>query len=144
MILIDANVFLEVLLGRKKAGECEALLNKVSKGDEQAVVSSLSIHGIESFMGGGQAVTGFLQNLAGSRGLSVLQTDVSEEIAVSLLSASIRRDFDDSLQYYLAKKTGSRCIVSFDSHFDGLDILRVEPAELLGENDSTVPGSRQS
>ncbi len=144
MILIDANIFLEVLLDRKKAHECEALLNRVSKGEEQAVVSYFSIHGIESFMGSGRALTEFLQNLAASRGLSIQQADLSEEIAVSLLFVSIRRDFDDSLQYYLAKKTGSRCIVSFDAHFDGLDIQRVEPAELLDENGSSRPAPRRS
>jgi predicted nucleic acid-binding protein len=41
----------------------------------------------------------------------------------------IDRNHDDSMQYYVAKKSGAEKIVSFDHHFDGLDIPRAEPKE---------------
>jgi len=42
-------------------------------------------------------------------------------------------DFDDCLQYYVAKKLGAEAIVSFDKHFNGLDIPRKEPEEVLSK-----------
>ena len=40
-------------------------------------------------------------------------------------------DFDDTLQYYVAKKLGVDALVSFDKHFDKVDIRRLEPRDLL-------------
>ncbi len=36
------------------------------------------------------------------------------------------------MQYYVAKKVGAEGIVSFDKHFDGLDLRRLEPNAVLG------------
>jgi len=131
LILVDTNIFLELLLNQKRADECEAFLERVSKGEEEAVVSHFSVHGIESFLGEGPALTNFLKGLATSKGLSIHESGLSEEIAVSMLAQSINRDFDDSLQYFLAKKLGAQSIVSFDGHLDGLDVERTEPVDHL-------------
>jgi predicted nucleic acid-binding protein len=131
LILLDTNIFLELLMDRNKAGDCAALLEKVSTGEREAVVSHFSLHSVEAVIGEGDGLLDFLRNVENSIGLSVHDTDVSDEIAVSLLSKTLGRDFDDSLQYYLAKKLGVDCIVSFDRHFDGLDVKRSEPSELL-------------
>ncbi len=40
-------------------------------------------------------------------------------------------DYGDTLQYYVAKKTGAEAIVSYDKHFNNLDIPRREPREYL-------------
>ena len=120
LILLDTNIFLELLMDRDKAGDCEALLERV-----------FSLHAVEAVIGEGDGLLDFLRNVENSLGLSVHDTDVSDEIAISLLSKTLGRDFDDSLQYYLAKKLGVDCIVSFDRHFDGLDVKRSEPSEIL-------------
>ena len=52
-------------------------------------------------------------------------------MAAALISQKIKRDFDDTLQYYVAEKLGADAIVSYDEHFDDLDIRRMEPQELL-------------
>jgi predicted nucleic acid-binding protein len=131
LILLDTNIFLELLMDRDKAGDCEALLERVSTGEREAVVSHFSLHAVEAVIGEGDGLLDFLRNVENSLGLSVHDTDVSDEIAISLLSKTLGRDFDDSLQYYLAKKLGVDCIVSFDRHFDGLDVKRSEPSEIL-------------
>jgi len=41
---------------------------------------------------------------------------------------TIPKDFDDALQYYVAKKLGAEMMVNFGRHFDGLDIPRIEPS----------------
>ena len=131
MILIDTNVFLELLLGRKRAEECERLLDLVSKGEIEAVVTHFSVHALEAILKDSEALIRLLRNIQYSSGLYVYSTDLTEEEAIAIVSQKIGRDFDDSLQYYVAKKLGAECIVSFDKHFDGLDIPRVEPKHIL-------------
>jgi predicted nucleic acid-binding protein len=41
MLLVDANIFIELLLGQEKAVECENFLKKISSGELEAVVSNL-------------------------------------------------------------------------------------------------------
>lgn len=135
MILIDTNIFLELIYDQEKASDCEALLNMVSNGEEEAAVSHFSIHAVEALIGGRDVrLVDFLRDVENSRGLSVHETNLSDEIAACLLSKNTKLDFYDSLQYYLAKKIGASAIVSFDRHFDGLDVIRLEPEEFLTQN----------
>lgn len=64
-------------------------------------------------------------------GLSVYETSLEDEMAVSMLMDKVKLDFDDALQYYLAKKLGVEAIVSYDRHFDKTDIKRREPSEYI-------------
>lgn len=129
MILLDTNVFLEYLLDRKNADDCGRLLAKLSRGETEGVVTRFSIHTIETVYKS-PLLRGFLTNIDRSLGLTVRDTATAEEAEVALLSESIGRDFDDAMQYYAAKKSGAEKIVSFDRHFDGLDIPRVEPKDV--------------
>lgn len=131
MILIDTNIFLELLLGRSRADECEALLNAISEGKVEAIVTHFTIHAIEAILRKSELIEIFLRNLERSIGLYIYDTDISDELAASIISKQIKRDFDDSLQYYVAKKLGAKAIISFDKHFNGLDIPCLEPKEAL-------------
>ncbi len=133
MILVDTNIFLEVLLGRTRADECAVLLNDMSSGDVQGVVTRFSVHAIEAMLGdkSEEKLTTFLRGLNQTYGLTVHDTSTADEVAVSLLKGKIGRDFDDSLQYFVAKRLGVQSIVSFDRDFDGLDIPRREPKDLV-------------
>ena len=132
MILVDTNIFLEVLLGRTRADECANLLNGMSSGETQGVVTRFSVHAIEAILSdkGEEELTAFLRGLDQTHGLTVHDTSTTDEVAVSLLKGKIGKDFDDSLQYYVAKKLGVQSIVSFDKDFDGLDIPRREPKDI--------------
>ncbi len=131
MILIDTNILLEFLLGRKRKIECKRLLDLASAGEVEATVTHFSLHAVEAIMGGGENLALLLANLERSEGLYVYDTTVSDEVAAVVLGGKIRRDFDDALQYYVAKKVGAEGIVSFDRHFDGLDVRRLEPTAVL-------------
>lgn len=131
MILLDTNIFLELLLGQKRAAECESLLALVSKGEIEATVTHFAVHAVQAALTPGKSLETFLRNLEHSVGLYIYDTNLSEEMAAALISEKIDRDFDDGLQYYVAKKLGVDAIVSFDEHFDGLDIRRAEPHDLL-------------
>jgi predicted nucleic acid-binding protein len=131
LILLDTNIFLELLLNQRRAEECEKLLELVSKGQTEATVTHFSVHAVEAIVGDAKSLASFLRNLEHSLGLSVYDTTTSDEMAAALISQEIGLDFDDTLQYYAAKRLGADAIVSFDEHFDKLDIRRVEPHDLL-------------
>jgi predicted nucleic acid-binding protein len=123
-------VFVEVLMGRGRLQASKDLLERVSKGEEDAVASHFSIHSIEVLMSrSGLDIGTFLRNIEQSAGLIVYETSVSEEAAASVLMKEFGMDFGDALQYYVAKKLGAKEIVSYDMDFEGLDIPRVEPKE---------------
>jgi len=134
LILVDTNIFLEVLLGRKKADESADLINRISRREIEGVVTRFSVHAIEAMIGDerDEKLAVFLRGLDQTYGLTVHDTSTTDEVAVSLLKGKIGKDFDDALQYYVAKKLGVQSIVSFDKDFDGLDIPRREPKDIIG------------
>lgn len=131
MIVIDTNVFLELFLGQTKAKDCEVLLNEVSEGKIEAVVTHFTVHAVEAALGSSQLLIAFLRNLESSQGLSIYYTGISEEISIAMLMERMGLNFDDALQYYVAKRLGAETIVSFDKHLDNLDVPRVEPSQVV-------------
>jgi len=131
MLLIDTNVFLELMLGRERADECERFLDKVSSGELEAAVSKFTVHAVEALLNDPNLILAFLRNVQNSLGLSVYETSLEDEIATSMLMDKLKLDFDDALQYYIAKKLGAKAIVSYDKHFDRVDIQRKEPSAFL-------------
>lgn len=119
------------MLGQSKAAECEELLDAISKGRIEAVVTHFTVHAVEAVLGSGEPLITFLRNLENSLGLSVFETGVTEEISAAMLTKRESLDFDDALQYYVAKRLGAQAIVSFDKHFDKLDVPRIEPSRLI-------------
>jgi predicted nucleic acid-binding protein len=134
LILLDTNVLLEVVFGRSRAKECRVLLDRMSEGEVSGVVTRFSVHAMEAILGGKakDKLNPFLRGLEQTQGLSIYDTSTTDEIAASMVMERIERDFDDSLQYYVAKKLGVQSIVSFDKDFDGLDIPRREPKDFAG------------
>ncbi len=133
MILLDTNIFLEMFLKQDRAAQCERLLNRISEGELEAVVTRFSVHAVEAILGKAETVSIFLRNLERSSGLVVYDTGNTDEIATTIVQRKTKLDFDDALQYFVAKKLAVDYIVSFDRHFDGLDIERTEPSVLLGK-----------
>jgi predicted nucleic acid-binding protein len=132
MFLIDTNIFLELFLGQEKAEECEKLLEKISRGELEAIISKFTVHAIEATLNNPTLILAFLRNVQNSLGLSVYETSVEEEMAASMLMDKVKLDFDDAIQYYIAKKLGVEAIISYDKHFDTVDIKRKEPSAFAG------------
>ena len=74
-----------------------------------------------------------------SAGLSIYDTNASDEMAAALIAEKMGFDFDDTLQYYVAKKLDVDALVSFDKHFDKVDIRRLEPRDLLHSSQAENP-----
>jgi len=131
VLLVDTNIFLELFLGQKRAEDCERFLEKTSIGELEATITKFTIHAIEAILDDSTLILAFLRNLQNSLGLNVYETSLEDEMAASMLMDKIKLDFDDSLQYYIAKKLGVKAIVSYDKHFDQVDIERKEPADFI-------------
>ncbi len=131
LVLIDTNIFLELFLNQNNAIDCEELLQRIWEGKQRAVVTHFSVHAVEAILKNGEPLVMFARNIENSAGMRVYETTIEDEIAIAILSDKIGMDFDDALQYYVAKKIGVGAIVSFDRHFDKLNIPRIEPSKLI-------------
>ena len=126
-------MFIEAALAQERAQECEELLTAVSERRVEATVSHFTVHGVAAVLARGRRLLEFFRAIEGSQGLSVYDSSVSDELSAAILSEKIGRDFDDALQYFVAMKVGAEAIVSFDGHFDGLNIPRLEPSKVLAK-----------
>jgi len=125
--VIDTNIFLEYLLGQEKADACFKAIEQISEGEEDAVISSFSLHSIEVILLRknliGQLKT-FLDNLETLLFIRVYYTTVTEEKEVLDVMSETGLDFDDSVQYYLAKKLNAG-LMTLDKHFDKVKGVKV-------------------
>jgi predicted nucleic acid-binding protein len=134
MYLVDTNVFLEVLLSGSRKDECKRFLDHIRNGRKKGVVTDFSIHSILVIMEGfgkRRALKVFLRSLLSYEGLSVYPTTLLDEVDAIDLSYETNLDLDDAIQYRVASALKVQGIVSFDKHFDGLEISRVEPIQIL-------------
>ena len=135
MLVVDANVVLEVLYRRAKWREAKAFLDRVKMGELSACMLHFAVHAISAILGEPGLVSRFLREVASWRGLRVIDLPLEEEEALAAdLAGKAGLDFDDGLHYYVAKKLDA-VIVSYDRDFDGLDVERLEPGELARGED---------
>lgn len=126
MYLIDTNIFLEVFLNQEKAEDCQLFLSRLS-GEASGVVTAFAVHAIEVILtdrGRQEALRQWLKALDDKGYLTVYSTTIAEEIEISDLTKSSRLDFDDSLQYYVARKKGLT-LVTLDKDFAEIRDVRV-------------------
>lgn len=134
MLVVDANVVLEVLYKRAKWREAKAFLDRVKMGELSACMLHFAVHAISAILGEPGLVSRFLREVASWRGLRVIDLPLEEEALAADLAGKAGLDFDDGLHYYVAKKLDA-VIVSYDRDFDGLDVERLEPGELARGED---------
>ncbi|MEM2902732.1 MAG: hypothetical protein QXO32_08410 [Candidatus Bathyarchaeia archaeon] len=76
MLLVDANIFLELFLGQERSEECERFLGKISNGELEAVISKFTVHAVEAVLNNYASILTFLRNVQNSLGLDVYGTSV--------------------------------------------------------------------
>lgn len=133
MLLIDTNIFLEYLLNQRHADEVEAFLIHIQSANVPTVCSHFAIHAIEAILSGANkydAIGQFLKNMERNPSISIYATSITEEMEISRMAQEKKLDFDDALQYYVAKKTGCYAIISFDTDFDHTDLMRKTPQSI--------------
>ncbi len=131
--LFDTNIFLEFLLDQERADEAETLLRQLGEGKINAFIATFTLHSIEVILfSSGQIdlLISFIEQLSNFKGLTIYPTNLEEEYEIAQLTKKLKLDFDDSLHYYVAKKLNLQ-LVSFDRHFDKVDIARKEPKDII-------------
>ena len=78
-----------------------------------------------------EALKTFLQSLTAYKGLHMFFTNLSTEIEAIEYALSKGLDMDDAIQYSAAFSANVECIVSYDKHFDKLEIPRKTPEKLI-------------
>jgi len=136
VFFVDANIFLELLLGQERADECERFLRLVHKGRLRAVTTDFHVdtviivmenHGLSP-----ADIRTFLLSLLSYEGLEIYILSMADRLEATKHMESLKLDFDDALAYQAMLTLNTRDIVSYDKHFDGLPgIRRITPAQIL-------------
>ena len=134
-LLLDTNVFWEILLGQERAREARRLLERSSERTLYLSDFTLFSIALKLFRAGTPSVFVEFVNDIVLRGVVAVATvppDAAEEIADA--AAQFTLDFDDAYQYVVAGRLDA-VLVSFDGDFDRTERGRVTPARALRESD---------
>ena len=129
-LLIDTNVFLEVLLEQARATDAKELL---AKTDEHSFfISDFSLHSIGVILlrrNKADAFRSFLSDMVTNAGTDIALLDADEMHVAIEHATKFNLDFDDAYQYAVAEKY-DLTIVSFDADFDRTTRGRSEPSTI--------------
>lgn len=117
-LLIDTNVFLEVILAQEKAEEARDLLSKIE--GHEFFISDYSLHSIGLLLFRRKqhdVFQQFLTDMISNAGVEMIALLAKDMEAVINAARKFNLDFDDAYQYVAAEQYGLT-IVSFDSDFD--------------------------
>ena len=131
-LLLDTNIFLEILLEQQRAAEARALVQ--IGGGHSLFVSDFSVHSIGLKLFQRRKHDDFQQFLDEVLLSGVVRMLPLGHVDLGAMVECARRetlDFDDAYQYVVAEMH-DLTIVSFDPHFDTTTRGRRTPAEILG------------
>jgi predicted nucleic acid-binding protein len=121
-MLIDTNIFLEILLEQKNTDKCKAFLREVFEGKTSAFISSFSIDTIALILTRSKVepekIKFFLSSLLSYKGLKIYYVRVNDRINCIDLMKNYNLDYEDALILQCCISTKSNRLVSFDKHFD--------------------------
>jgi predicted nucleic acid-binding protein len=134
-LLVDTNIFLEVLLEQSRADETRDFLSQVSNHD--FFISDFLLHSIGLILlrrNKADAFRKFLADMILGAGTKVAFLKADEIARVIDLTATFSLDFDDAYQYATAEKY-DLTLVSFDRDFDKTTRGRTEPSAIPKVNE---------
>ncbi|MEE8075915.1 MAG: PIN domain-containing protein [Candidatus Binatia bacterium] len=129
-LLIDTNVFLEIILQQDKAEQAKTLLERTE--NHEFFISDYSLHSIGVLLFRRRQhdiFQEFLDDMTLNAGMTVISVFAHEMRAIIEVAQKFNLDFDDAYQYVAAEKNDLN-IVSFDSDFDRTERGRKTPAEI--------------
>lgn len=130
-LLIDTNIFLEVILEQAKAEEAQALLVKTE--EHEFFISDYALHSIGILLFHRKqhhVFQEFVNDMMFQAGMMVASLSVEDMVSVIEVAQRFGLDFDDAYQYAVAEKYGLT-IVSFDADFDHTEQGRKTAGEIL-------------
>ena len=130
-LLLDTNIFLEVMLGQRQAGAAQQVLAQGQK--HELFLSEFSLHSIGCHLfrrGKMVEFKQFFHDIVEVAGIQIAVLAEHQYDLVADAATRFRLDFDDAYQYAVAKSQGLSS-VSFDADFDRTDLARQTPAAIL-------------
>ncbi len=130
-LLLDTNIFLEVILDQERANEARTLLSEVE--GHEFFISDYSLHSIGLLLfrrGKHEVFRQFLKDMILNVGVAVITLSAQEMESLIEVAQRFNLDFDDAYQYAVAERYGLT-IVSFDADFDRTERGRKMPGDLL-------------
>ena len=130
-LLLDTNIFLEVILGQERANEARTLLSKVE--EHEFFISDYSLHSIGLLLfrrGKHEVFRRFLKDMILDPGVVVITLSAQEMERLIDVAQRFHLDFDDAYQYAVAERY-DLTLVSLDSDFDRTKRGRKVPKDLL-------------
>lgn len=129
-LLIDTNIFLEVLLGQARAEEVRALLSKT--GEHEFFTCDFSLHSIGLLLfrpNQHDVFRRFLADMLLNAGVEMVALTAQDMDLVIQAARQFHLDFDDAYQYAAAERYGLT-IISFDNDFDRTEKGRKTPDQV--------------
>jgi predicted nucleic acid-binding protein len=129
-LLLDTNIFLEVLLEQSRADDAKTLLSKTDTHD--FFISDFSLHSIGVILlkrNKADAFRKFLSDMVRRRAPLSRRSKPVKWKPLQITLRPFNLDFDDAYQYALADKY-DLTIVSFDSDFDRTTRGRSQPSTI--------------
>ncbi|HTW90804.1 MAG TPA: PIN domain-containing protein [bacterium] len=133
MLLVDANVWLELLLDQEQAGQVRDFLRAVPL--DELAITDFALHSVGVVLARNKRddlFVRFISDLLADTGVRYVSLDFADLMAVTETRERLPLDFDDAYQYVAAEKHGLT-MVSFDADFDRTERGRKTPAEVLAE-----------
>jgi len=130
-LLIDSNIFLEILLDRENKESAKKLLVQIEQ--HQFYISDYSLQSIGLILyraGKADKFTDFVQDMILQPEILVPTFLPHDAGLIFAKSTTHKLDFDDAYQYALAEKYALQ-IVSFDNDFNKTPKGKKTPAEIL-------------
>ena len=130
-LLVDTNLFIEVLLNQVSAGEARTFLEN-RKGHD-LFVTDFALHSIGLLLfrqKQHQVFRQFLQDMMGGVGMGMVSLTAREMDSLVGLAAKFTLDLDDAYQYSAAIWHWLK-IGSFDADFDRTTERRLLPTDVL-------------
>lgn len=129
-LLLDTNIWLELLLAQQKADEVQEFLSRSNSSDLALTDFTLYSIGIiltrhHKFDLFADFVADTLEHAA----IQLVSLGVTEMQQLVVNQQQLRLDFDDAYQYTAAVVTG-RSLVSFDTDFDRTPLKRLTPDQI--------------
>jgi Predicted nucleic acid-binding protein, contains PIN domain len=121
------------MLAQARSEECEILLNKIKNEEIKAAITDFSIYSIMIILSNYNLINGlktFLLSLSSYKGIKIYRSKISDLLKALEFVEKKKLDIDDAIQYSAAKSLNVKGIISFDKHFDNLEIPRIEPNQL--------------
>jgi hypothetical protein len=129
-LLLDTNIFLEIVLEQERAPEAKSLL--INADQHEFFASDFSLHsiGLALFRPRRyEMFRVFVKDMLLVAGTTLLSLNVADMGSVAVAAERFKLDFDDAYQYVVAGKH-NLTIVSFDSDFDRTERGRLTPAQV--------------